>query len=99
MLLRLFNDSTPLVNTTGKRNAATAVESATPTEPEPMANGDDDDIDNEDGGVLLEPTGDVEEEAIKKENLALGQLEDEVMKARQSFVSAKEEDDVMNTTV
>ena len=106
MLLRLFNDDTPLVNTTKRREVAKAArsESATPAL-EAAANGDGDDIgdidevDNEDGGVLLETTGKEEEEAIKQENLSLRQEVDEAMKARQSFVTTNGEDDVMNTTV
>ncbi|KAK2768276.1 hypothetical protein FQN54_000129 [Arachnomyces sp. PD_36] len=109
MLLRLFNDDTPLINTTGKKDdaaAAAAQQSATPTEPESATNGnadievgDADDVDEEDGGVLLETTGKEEESAIKKENLALGQQEDEAMKARQSFVAVEGEDDLVNKTV
>lgn len=105
MLLRLFNDDTPVVNTTQKRDAIKAAEAAeTPTEPESAANGEEvvdeeEDVDMEEGGVLLETTGKEEEQAIQKESLALGQQEEDATKARQSFVAAEGEDDLMNKTV
>lgn len=105
MLLRIFNDNTPLVNTTGKRDAAasaaTAAASETPTEPESAANMDidDDDVDTEEGGVLLATTGKEEEQAIQKESPALGEQEDGATKTRQSFVAAENEDVLMNKRV
>lgn len=81
MLLRLFNDDTLVVNTTGKRAAAS--QDATPvTEDTPSA----------------VPT-ETEEEAIKQENLALGQDEQEQTETRETYTKAGDEEDRLNTTV
>jgi multisite-specific tRNA:(cytosine-C5)-methyltransferase len=75
MLLRIFNDSTPVLNTTHKRQA-TAQDSTTVVE------------------ALA-----TEEEAIKQENLILGQDEQEQVDTRETYTQANEEEDRFNTTV
>ncbi|KAL4876297.1 S-adenosyl-L-methionine-dependent methyltransferase [Aspergillus karnatakaensis] len=74
MLLRIFNDSTPVLNTTQKRQAA----QDTTTAVEALA---------------------TEEEAIKEENLIIGQDEQEQMDTRETYTQANEEEDRFNTTV
>ncbi|PYH97919.1 S-adenosyl-L-methionine-dependent methyltransferase [Aspergillus ellipticus CBS 707.79] len=78
MLQRLFNDDTPLVNTTHKRQA----ESAVAGEETPV-----------------EAPVETEEDAIKRENLALGQDEQEQMDTRETYTKADDEEDRANTTV
>ncbi|KAL3475881.1 S-adenosyl-L-methionine-dependent methyltransferase [Aspergillus californicus] len=75
MLLRIFNDDTPVLNTTQKR-AEAKVPSA----------------------VAAESIG-TEEEAIKHENIVLGQDEQEQMDTRETYTQANEEEDRFNTTV
>ncbi|KAL4871182.1 hypothetical protein BDV12DRAFT_164349 [Aspergillus spectabilis] len=75
MLLRIFNDSTPVLNTTHKRQA-TAQDSTTAVE------------------ALA-----TEEEAIKQENLVIGQDEQEQIDTRETYTQANEEEDRFNTTV
>ncbi|KAF9890345.1 hypothetical protein FE257_006011 [Aspergillus nanangensis] len=81
MLLRLFNQDTPVLNLTQKRSdssqsatpVTSAVEDATPVE--------------------------TEEDILKRENLALGQDEQEHTDARETYNKAGDEEDRFNTTV
>ncbi|KAL2823373.1 S-adenosyl-L-methionine-dependent methyltransferase [Aspergillus cavernicola] len=73
MLLRIFNDSTPVINTTQKRTQAPAT-------------------------ATVEAIG-TEEEAIKQENIIIGQDEQEQMDTRETYTQANEEEDRFNTTV
>ncbi|KAJ5167176.1 Multisite-specific tRNA:(cytosine-C(5))-methyltransferase [Penicillium canariense] len=77
MLLRIFNDSTPVINVTQKSQKSQQ------TQAEP----------------LVEPTVAVEDAALKKENLALGQDEQEQMDTRETYFKAGDEEDQFNTTV
>ncbi|KAL4977049.1 S-adenosyl-L-methionine-dependent methyltransferase, partial [Aspergillus desertorum] len=74
LLLRIFNDTTPVLNTTQKRTQTAAQPSAV----DALA---------------------TEEEAIKQENLILGQDEQEQMDTRETYTKANEEEDRINTTV
>ncbi|OOF95366.1 hypothetical protein ASPCADRAFT_207840 [Aspergillus carbonarius ITEM 5010] len=82
MLQRLFNDDTPLVNTTQKRQA----QSSTPVTPATEAVNDETPVETE-------------EDAIKRENLALGEDEQEQMDTRETYTKAGDEEDRFNTTV
>ncbi|PLB34157.1 tRNA (cytosine-C5-)-methyltransferase [Aspergillus candidus] len=77
MLLRIFNDDTPVINTTIKRQAQakeqTPSSSATPAQ--------------------------TEEEALKQENLIIGQDEQEYVETRETYTKAGDEEDRFNTTV
>lgn len=75
LLLRIFNDSTPVMNTTQKRTQAEA-QASNPAE-------------------AAAP----EEEAIKQENMAIGQDEQEHMDTRETYTQANEEEDRFNKTV
>ncbi|PGH09914.1 hypothetical protein AJ80_07626 [Polytolypa hystricis UAMH7299] len=89
LLLRLFDDDTPIAGQPQKRKAA---------EPNNESNGQT--TANvkgaEDSDILPSKA---EEDAIKKENLVLGQEEQDAMSARESFNVVDEEADEMNTTV
>ncbi|KAL3493472.1 S-adenosyl-L-methionine-dependent methyltransferase [Aspergillus germanicus] len=76
MLLRIFNDSTPVVNTTQKRTAAATNTSTAAVE-----------------AIATE------EEAIKEENVVIGQDEQDHMDTRETYTQANEEEDRFNTTV
>ncbi|KAL4806568.1 S-adenosyl-L-methionine-dependent methyltransferase [Aspergillus unguis] len=77
LLLRIFNDSSPVLNTTQKR-----------TQAEAQASSKD----------AVEAVA-TEEEAIKQENLVIGQDEQEHMDTRETYTQANEEEDRFNTTV
>ena len=87
MLQRLFNDNTPLVNTTQKR----AAQSSTPITPATEA------VNGEETPVTA-PV-ETEEEVIKRENLQLGEDEQEQMDTRETYSKAGDEEDRFNTTV
>lgn len=88
LLLRLFDDDTPLVNTTLKREQEKATRDAdTPPPSDTPTNGD--------AGLPSQ----AEEDAIQKENLILGQEEQDAMNARESYYMAGDEQDLANTTV
>jgi multisite-specific tRNA:(cytosine-C5)-methyltransferase len=76
MLLRIFNDSTPVVNTTQKRTAAATNTSTAAVE-----------------AIATE------EEAIKEENVVIGQDEQDHMDTKETYTQANEEEDRFNTTV
>ena len=88
MLLRIFNDDTPLVNITQKRANADTPASATPVV-------ETTDADNTPAAAPAE----VEEEAIKHENEVLGQDEQEQAESRETWQKAGDEEDRSNTTV
>lgn len=83
MLLRIFNDTTPLVNETGKKRDAAEI--STPAIPATEA--------------LSESTAPVEDLALKSENAQLGQDEQEYMESRETWGKADGEEDRFNTTV
>ncbi|RDH33246.1 S-adenosyl-L-methionine-dependent methyltransferase [Aspergillus welwitschiae] len=87
MLQRLFNDDTPLVNTTQKREA----QSSTPITPATEA------VDGEETPVTA--PAETEEEVIKREKLQLGEDEQEQMDTRETYSKAGDEEDRFNTTV
>lgn len=104
LLLRLFDDDTPLINTTAKREAAI---NARDTEDQEQV-----DIDTEEpierseteGPFVEDNANDTlpskeEEDAIKRDNLVLGQEEQDVTNERETYGRAGDEEDVMNTTV
>lgn len=86
MLQRLFNDHTPLVNTTHKRSGETG--SSTPAVEE--ASGEETPVD-----APME----TEEDLEKRENLVLGEAEQEQMDARETYTKDGDEEDRFNTTV
>ncbi|KAE8333422.1 S-adenosyl-L-methionine-dependent methyltransferase [Aspergillus sergii] len=88
MLLRIFNDDTPLVNITDKRANAGTPASATPVV-EPT------DADNTPAVAPAE----AEEEAVKHENEVLGQDEQEHAESRETWQKVGDEEDRFNTTV
>ena len=88
MLLRIFNDDTPLVNITQKRANADTPASATPMV-------ETTDADN----TLAAPPVEAEEEAVKHENEALGQDEQEHAESRETWQKVGDEEDRFNTTV
>lgn len=94
LLIRLFDDDTPLINTTAKREASKAAPNNEQPSGASGANGD--------AEAATEPAdlpSKEEEEAIKRDNLVLGQEEQDAMSSRESYVAAGDEPDVMNTTV
>ncbi|EEP82306.1 hypothetical protein UREG_07171 [Uncinocarpus reesii 1704] len=94
MLLRLFNDVSPLINTTQKRDAVAAQASG-----DALGTPQEADSDQQDKAADDRLPSREEEEAIKNENLALGQEEQDAMNARESYHQVEGEPDVMNTTV
>lgn len=104
MLLRIYNDETPLVNTTQKRDAAVAAQAKGTGYLESIL---DPEIDQQENEVNNEENGaadDIlpsrrEEEAIKEESLALGQEEQDRVNERETYGTVGDEADIMNTTV
>lgn len=92
MLLRIFNDESPLVNTTQKRDAAIARELEELKEESEAYMRQDDAVDD------ALPSRE-EEQAIKEESLALGQEEQDKTNERETYGTADGEADIMNTTV
>lgn len=106
MLLRLFNDETPLLNTTQKRQQeatngadnggdipSSVIEKTKAHEENLLSSRQT----NE--GSERPPTPKEEENAIKRESLLLGQGEQDAMNSRESYVVAGEEEDTVNNTV
>ena len=83
MLLRIFNDDTPLVNTTAKN--ANAASTSTP--------------DTSAVETPVESTASAEDVAMKNENAQLGEDEQEQMETRETWSKAGDEEDRFNTTV
>jgi multisite-specific tRNA:(cytosine-C5)-methyltransferase len=104
LLLRLFNDDTPLVNTTQKQQN---VDMSTPDTPVDAT------IIPVDAGAVVDPemtyaeiekdvpppAAKTEEDFIKRENLALGQEEEDSMANRETWQRDGDEEDRFNTTV
>ena len=84
MLLRLFNDDTPLVNSTLKRNGAGDI--STP---------DTSVVDT----PTLESAVEAEDVAMMNENVQLGEDEQEQVETRETWTKAGDEEDRFNTTV
>lgn len=103
MLLRIFNDETPLVNTTQKRDAAVAAAQAREDDEleTPLESG----IEQQESEAMNEDAADdtlpsrEEEQAIKEGSLALGQEEQDRVNARGTYGTVDGEADVMDTTV
>jgi multisite-specific tRNA:(cytosine-C5)-methyltransferase len=83
MLLRIFNDSTPVNNNSMKNKKASQKQA------EPV----DEDVD------VIAPPAAIEDDALKKENLALGQDEQEQVDTRETYTKAGDEEDRFNVTV
>lgn len=84
MLLRIFNDDSPLINTTNKQQR----EAVAVSTPETSA-----------AQTPLEPTAEAEDSALKNENTQLGQDEQEHMDTRETWTKAGDEEDRFNATV
>jgi multisite-specific tRNA:(cytosine-C5)-methyltransferase len=98
LLLRLFDDDTPLVNNSVAWNNKARQDVDTPPETADLV----EDAGMDDMGVVDDEAGlpsKEEEEAIKKENLVLGQEEQDAMNERETFVKDGDELDAMNKTV
>lgn len=85
MLLRIFNDSTPVNNHNIKTQKTPLKEAETVIEVEQETE--------------IDPPVAVEEDLLKKENLALGQDEQEQMDTRETYTKAGDEEDRFNQTV
>ncbi|OOQ90391.1 putative methyltransferase (Ncl1) [Penicillium brasilianum] len=83
MLLRIFNDSTPVNNNSMKNQKASQRQA------EPVV----EDVDD------IAPPAAIEDDILKKENLALGQDEQEQMDTRETYSKAGDEEDRFNVTV
>ncbi|KAN0070281.1 S-adenosyl-L-methionine-dependent methyltransferase [Elaphomyces granulatus] len=101
LLLRLYNDSTPLVNTTQKRESLLAKSApeipdnvVDPSEPDSRELGEIDDF-----GGSSPPVAETEDNLIKHEDLALGQEVQDMMSSRETYQIAGGEEDRFNTTV
>ncbi|KAL1960821.1 hypothetical protein VTO42DRAFT_5804 [Malbranchea cinnamomea] len=107
LLLRLFNDDRPLINTTAKREGsyqhrdAGEMEKAELRATSPSVSSENPETEGTIIGDNVEDTlpSREEEEAIKRDNLVLGQEEQDAMSARETYVRAGDEEDVTNTTV
>lgn len=93
MLLRIFNDSTPVNNNSMKNQKAPRVQAETPIDT-PMETPAETSVE-----PSVEPPVAIEEDALKKENLALGQDEQEQVDTRETYTKAGDEEDRFNTTV
>lgn len=93
MLLRIFNDSTPVNNNSMKNQKAPRVQAETPIDT-PMETPVETSVE-----PSIDPPIAIEEEALKKENLALGQDEQEEVDTRETYTKAADEEDRFNTTV
>lgn len=86
MLLRIFNDSTPLINTThskqNKANASGTSGVSTPAQETPAVS-----------------TANAEDVALMHENAALGEDEQQYVDSRETYTKAGDEEDRFNTTV
>lgn len=93
MLLRIFNDSTPVNNNSMKNQKGPRVQAETPIDT-PMETPVETSVE-----PSVEPSVATEEEALKKENLALGQDEQEQVDTRETYTKAGDEEDRFNTTI
>ncbi|KAJ9325450.1 hypothetical protein DTO027B5_5011 [Paecilomyces variotii] len=100
LLLRLYNDDTPLVNTTQKRTAAADLST-----PEISGEGDETPAVTETGetptdvAMSTESVARTEDDFIKRENLRLGQEQEDQMAKRETWQKMGDEEDKFNTTV
>ncbi|KAL1961972.1 hypothetical protein VTN77DRAFT_707 [Rasamsonia byssochlamydoides] len=104
LLLRLFNDDTPLVNTNQKGENVTNVSSpATSADvvvpPNADAAVDPDITSTEVEREVPPPAAQTEEDVIKREDLALGQAEQDRTANRETWQRAGDEEDRFNTTL
>lgn len=83
MLLRIFNDEPQLLNIT---------QHGTPQSSTPVVETNEEDVSG------MAPT-EAEENALKQENLALGEDQQEQVDTRETWTKAGDEDDRFNTTV
>lgn len=88
MLLRIFNDSTPVNNHSVKNQKGAQREAETVVE-----------ASESDALSAIDPPAAIEDDALKKENLALGQAEQEEVDTRETYTKAGDEEDRFNTTV
>lgn len=95
MLLRIFDDTTELINVNTQKPPVKPQTAHTDAGIIPAA---EDDMEIENGDVD-ETTTRTEEEVIRDESRALAELEDEAAKDQQAFVKNGDEEDVANTTV
>lgn len=86
MLLRIFNEETPLINTTNKRQAL--------AEPPASVAVPADEAD----APGAEPAAS-EEQVLQEENIVLGQDQQEQTDQRETWTKAGDEEDRFNTTV
>lgn len=91
MLLRIFNDSTPVNNNSMKNQKGYQKQVETVIE--------DIDVDTSDAVDAIAPPAAIEDDLLKKENLALGQDEQEQVDTRETFTKAGDEEDRFNQTV
>ncbi|KAJ5291974.1 Methyltransferase (Ncl1) [Penicillium angulare] len=86
MLLRIYNDTTPLVNPAGDfpKNKPAGNTST------PEVSGAE---------TPVEPTAEAEDVALKNENIQIGQDEQEHVESRETYSKANDEEDRFNTTV
>lgn len=84
MLLRIFNDDTPLVNPQ-KNFKSAGTDSSAPETPAVE--------------TPVESTAAAEDSAMKNENLQIGQDEQEYVDSRETYTKADDEEDRFNTTV
>ncbi|KAL1856619.1 tRNA (cytosine-5-)-methyltransferase ncl1 [Paecilomyces lecythidis] len=100
LLLRLYNDDTPLVNTTQKR-----MDAADLSTPEIPPEGDETPVvaDTEetpaDVEMSTESVARTEDDLIKRENVRIGQEEEDQMAKRETWQKVGDEEDKFNTTV
>lgn len=90
LLLRLYNDDTPLVNTTHKRTAA--ADSSTPETPEVNET-------RVNVEISTRSIARTEDDFIKRESLRMGQEEEDLMAKRETWQKVGDEEDKFNTTV
>jgi multisite-specific tRNA:(cytosine-C5)-methyltransferase len=102
LLLRLFNDETQLVNTTRKLEHLVGTPDTPPSETIPDYP-DHQDLEAVSTLNVQEklplPLPETEDEAIKHENIALGQTQQDAMGKRETYHRAGDEEDRFNTTM
>ncbi|KAH8699099.1 putative methyltransferase [Talaromyces proteolyticus] len=110
MLLRIFNDDTPVQHSTTPRGVAVSTEQETDM-PNPQPDLADQTADVVSGAVDSEmaydeneknippPVGKTEEDIIKVENILAGQEQEDLMSTRETYQRDGDEEDRFNTTV
>jgi multisite-specific tRNA:(cytosine-C5)-methyltransferase len=94
MLLRIFNDSTPVNNNSIKNQKGSQKQVEIVVD-----DVDTDVVDASDAVDAIEPPAAIEDDLLKKENLALGQDEQEQVDTRETYTKAGDEEDRFNQTV